>query len=370
MRKFCGIWLRAIFFTALAVSFWVPNVPLAQAATEKPVVQMVSLVKVEKEAVKKAEPAAVPPKPAIPPATEVEIQRRFNELKSELLDDRADSIEWWLAVVAIVLTFFGIVVAIGGFFGIWIFRDIVADARESANEAKEIVAEARKSAEATDQVAIDARKSTEDAKELVEEIKGYRDEVKDIRDETAETAADEPERVRQVAEDTRKNPQASPMDIAIANAISLQQEGKLEDAIDKWRGIANVMEGIDDNLASGAWVSVGYLLGQQGKNEEVIDACDKAIGLKPDFAKAYNNLGVAKKGLGQYEAAIVDYDEAIRLDSNYALAYGNRGVAYLELGNKEAARRDFEKALELAHNAGDDKVAKNAEQELKKLNEK
>ena len=251
MSGFFGKRILAVLVAALALGLCAQTgVSLAQAVAEKGVVKEAVPVKVEKPAVQEAKSAAAPPKPAIPSATEVEIQRRFNELKRELLDNRADSIEWWLAVVAIVLTFFGIVVAIGGFFGVRIFRDIVNDARENAEEAKQIVAEARKSAEAADRVAADARKSAEDANELVEEIKGYRDEVKDIRDETAETAADDPERVRQVAEDTRKSPQASPMDKAIANAISLQQEEKFDEAIDKWRGIANVIEEIDDALAA------------------------------------------------------------------------------------------------------------------------
>ena len=355
MRGFFGKRILAVFIVALAVSLWVlMSAPLAQTSkAEKPVVQKAAPLKLEKPKDQKAIPLN---KPAIPPATEVEIQRRFNELKSEVLDDRAGTIEWWLAVVAIVLTFFGIVVAILGLIGFRRFQSIEKEARESV--------------EATNQHLEEAKRNNEDAKELVEEIKGYRDETKAIRDETAESAADDPERVKQVAEDVRGNPQSPLIDKAIADAISLQQEEKFDEAIDKWRDIANVMEGIDDNLAAGAWVSVAYLLGQQGKNEEVIDACDKAIGLKPDLAKAYNNLGVAKKGLGQCEAAIVDYDEAIRLDSDYALAYGNRGVAYLELGDKEAARRDFEKALELARKAGDDKVAKHVEQELQKLDEK
>ena len=94
-----------------------------------------------------SKPAAAPPKPAIPPATEVEIQRRFNDLKSEVLDKsdkdasvlnelrremldvrqkvevvpsklerifmddraefldtRANIVDWWLAATAIFLT--------------------------------------------------------------------------------------------------------------------------------------------------------------------------------------------------------------------------------------------------------------------------
>ncbi len=48
---------------------------------------------------------------------DVEIQRHFNELRGELLDKRAVSIDRWLSVIAIVLTFFGVVVAVAGYIG-------------------------------------------------------------------------------------------------------------------------------------------------------------------------------------------------------------------------------------------------------------
>ena len=41
----------------------------------------------------------------------VEVQRRFNELEREYLNDRADYIDMWLALIAIVLTFFAVVIA-------------------------------------------------------------------------------------------------------------------------------------------------------------------------------------------------------------------------------------------------------------------
>ncbi len=353
MRGFSGKRILAVLIVALAIALWVlMSAPLAQTSkAEKPVVQKAAPLKLEKPKDQKAIPLN---KPAIPPATEVEIQRRFNELKRELLDDRADSIEWWLAVVAIVLTFFGIVVAIGGFFGIRIFREIVADARESAKEAKQIVADAQKSAEVADQVATDARKSAEDAKELVEEIKEYRDETKAIRDETAETAESDPEEVRQYVEGIRKNPQSSPeeknLSKKIEEALSLEGQGEKDKALEAWRGIANAARGIDSDLTARAWFSVGHLLQPNGKHEEVIAMYDEAIRLNPNLAEAYNNRGNAKSSLGRHEAAIADYDDAIRLDPNRAESYYNRGITRSELGQYEAAIDEYTKAIRLDPN--------------------
>ena len=68
---------------------------------------------------------------------------------------------------------------------------------------------------------------------------------------------------------------------------------------------------------------------------------DKAIQLKPDYAKAYHNRGYTA-------AAIADFDKAIRLKPDYASAYNNRGLAKKHaLGDLSAAIADYDKAVQL-----------------------
>ena len=165
----------------------------------------------------------------------------------------------------------------------------------------------------------------------------------------AQAAADDPEEAKQVVANVRKNPKASMLDKAIAAAVSLQQQGKRDEAVNKWRAVANIAEGIDNNLAASAWFSIGYLIG--GENpEDALVANNQAIRLKPDLAEAYYNRGVAKKQLGRYDDAIVDYDKAIRLKPNDVEAHFSRGTAKAALDLKDEARKDFETALELAQN--------------------
>ena len=52
----------------------------------------------------------------------------------------------------------------------------------------------------------------------------------------------------------------------------------------------------------------------------------------PEYARDYNNRGIAYRPLGQDERAIEDYNEAIRLNPQNPLPYTNRGVAYGRLG--------------------------------------
>ena len=164
-----------------------------------------------------------------------------------------------------------------------------------------------------------------------------------IRNLTAENPAE----ANQAVEDAREDPEASRTDKAIADAISLQQQGKRDDAIEKWRAIAHVVEGSDNDLAAQAWFSVGYLLHQDKDLENSIGAYDRAIHLKPDFAEAFNNQGNAKADSGQYAAAIADYDEAIRSKPDFAKAFNNRGASKAALKQYGAAIADCDTAIRL-----------------------
>ena len=200
-------------------------------------------------------------KSSIPAAVE-------NELRRELLDDRAAYIDRWLSVIAIVLTFFSIVAVMLGYIGFKRFREIETDARNSA-----VVAAAH----------------AQEAKHVVKEIEKTRDKADELLlGMTAETAAGHPEEAKQAVLSVRENPRASLVDEAIANAISLQQQGKRDEAIERWRAVAHIAERSDDALAATAWFSVGYLIQDENPEAAIADYAE-AIRLKPDYAEAYNN---------------------------------------------------------------------------------
>lgn len=60
---------------------------------------------------------------------------------------------------------------------------------------------------------------------------------------------------------------------------------------------------------------------------------------------AYNNRGVALRGLGQYERALEDYNEALSIDPRSFRAYTNRGIVYAETGQLQRAIGDFDAAI-------------------------
>ena len=76
-------------------------------------------------------------------------------------------------------------------------------------------------------------------------------------------------------------------------------------------------------------------------------------------AENYNNLGIQEYEKGNYEKAIEYFSKAIELKPDYAEAYYNRGLAYLKTGSKYTAEgrknlnnaiADFSKAIELKPN--------------------
>ena len=241
----------------------------------------------------------------------------LNELRRELLDDRAKTLDWWLAATAIFLTFLAIIIPIIALIG----------GRFSFKKFNEIKDEAQR---------------------YVEEIKTRRDEADSlVKGMNAEVVGDDPDKASEVVENVQQNPDSSPIDRAVAAALSLQQQNRIEEAIEKWRSIANIVEETDSELAARAWFSVGYLalLVEKLDRKMALNAYDKALRLNPDLVEAYHNRGMIKITLGQWEAALADYDAAIARNPDYAQAYYSRGFVKEVLDQREAALADYDAAI-------------------------
>ena len=257
--------------------------------------------------------------PNIPPGgpknsseLELQIQSQFNELRSNLLDDRATYINRWLSVIAIVLTFFGIVVAIVGFIAFDRFQEFEIE-----------------------------------AKDILKEIRSTLDQSQQrLQNIDAEIVKNDPAKAVQVVEDIRANPDSSLVENAIAQALALQREGNEEESAEIWRAIASIAEDKDNSIASNAWFSIGFLI--ETKNpEEALLAYDRAIHLKPDYAHAYKHRGIVKDFLKRHDEAIADYDEAIRLQPDFAEAYTYRGHSKDDVGRHDEAITDLDIAIRL-----------------------
>ena len=272
--------------------------------------------------------------------SDVEKQRIVNELGREMLQSRAWWLNLWLTVAGLVLTFFGIVVAVTGLIGYQAFEEIEEKARSSSDRLEEMVDVAQKRMEEVKATASDAKEQAKEAENTVAAALKDAEQTK----QNAETT----KRLLSVMANDRQT--AKKILVELVKISSSQMPGQKVEAITAWRNIAKITEGIDNNLAARAWFSIGYHLGGQGKHKETIAAYTEAIRLNPKFAAAYNNRGLAEAKMKRYQTAIGDYNKALHLNPNLAETYNNRGNAMNNLGQKEAAIADFDEAIRLKPN--------------------
>jgi tetratricopeptide (TPR) repeat protein len=91
-----------------------------------------------------------------------------------------------------------------------------------------------------------------------------------------------------------------------------------------------------------------WTLSKNGKHEEAIRELTKAIAIDPDFAEAYNNLGVQYYLLKRPSDAQPLLRRAIELDPAAAPSYANLAAVALALGDSAGAELLARRALTLA----------------------
>ena len=83
------------------------------------------------------------------------------------------------------------------------------------------------------------------------------------------------------------------------------------------------------------------------RHDSAIDSYKQALKIKPDYADAYNNMGIALKDKGDLDAAVDSYKQALKIKPDYAQAYNNMGVALKDKGELEAAIDSYKQALKI-----------------------
>ena len=94
-----------------------------------------------------------------------------------------------------------------------------------------------------------------------------------------------------------------------------------------------------------AYYNMGVAFQVQGKLDVSIEAYNKAVSIKPDYAEAFNNMGVALKDQGKLDEAIEAYKKSISLKPNYAEVYNNLGVVFQSQGKCDEAIQVYDKAI-------------------------
>lgn len=95
------------------------------------------------------------------------------------------------------------------------------------------------------------------------------------------------------------------------------------------------MEEIDANPSAEKYLDLSLTYYNNAEYEKCIDACQKAIKLKPDYADAYSNMCAAYNQLKQFEKAVDACNKALKINPQHKLANGNLNWAKQELNKNK-----------------------------------
>ncbi len=108
-----------------------------------------------------------------------------------------------------------------------------------------------------------------------------------------------------------------------AQAIALEQQGKLAEAAQAWRGIAQT-----NPRDASAFASLGLVLSKEGKYSEAVPAYKKALALNSKLPGVQLNLGLAEFKQGHFQAAIGPLKGALEANPESAQARTLLGLSY------------------------------------------
>ncbi len=132
----------------------------------------------------------------------------------------------------------------------------------------------------------------------------------------------------------------------LEQAYREQMNGNLDDAIRLYKA------SLAHHPTAEAHTFLGWTYSFQGRFEEAIEECKKAIAVDPEFGNPYNDIGSYLIQLGKLDAAIPWLERAIAAERYEPRHYPhcNLGRVYTAQGLLHKAIEEFEKALAIEPN--------------------
>jgi len=126
----------------------------------------------------------------------------------------------------------------------------------------------------------------------------------------------------------------------INEVLSLFSAGEIQLALDSAKNLIKDFpnEEILFNIVGACYAGLG-------DHNSAVKNYEKAIIIKPDYAKAHFNLGGTFHDIGQLNSSVKSYKNAIDFEPNYADAHNNIGNVLRELGQLDSAISYYEKTL-------------------------
>ena len=140
----------------------------------------------------------------------------------------------------------------------------------------------------------------------------------------------------------QRNVIQNPPQEEFSQLVKLYNQGQIEAVIQLAEALTAQYPG-----AYVVWNILGASKAQIGMLDEAVEAYKKSISLKPDFAEAYSNMGVAFQAQSKFDVSIKAYNKAVSLKPDYAEAYNNMGVSLKAQGRLDEAIDAYKKCVSL-----------------------
>jgi tetratricopeptide (TPR) repeat protein len=93
--------------------------------------------------------------------------------------------------------------------------------------------------------------------------------------------------------------------------------------------------------------NTGFALVNTGRNQEALDAFNKTLERKPDYAIAWHFKGIALMNLGRDQEALVAFDKALAINPDNTATLYSKGATLCIRGRDQEALGVFDKALSI-----------------------
>lgn len=141
------------------------------------------------------------------------------------------------------------------------------------------------------------------------------------------------------------------IDVLMGEAVALNREGRLDEALCRYREILELYPDHPDALNN-----VSLIVGQTGDSDQALKFIRAAVKATPDKAEAHNNLGYALDIAGSLEEAESSFRRAIDIAPNLVEAHINLANLLMKVGRPAEAVESLRCALSLSP---DNKAAHN-----------
>ena len=123
------------------------------------------------------------------------------------------------------------------------------------------------------------------------------------------------------------------------------KNGDYEKALEHYRRATRI-EPIHPDWSLKAWCGMGNALGRIKENEEALEAYEKALNIRPEYAEAWYEKGNILRNLKWYEEALEAYEKAAILEP-YPEAHIEKGDVLIELKKHKEALEAYEEAIKI-----------------------